>query len=283
MFHTQNRESNNYEPHNMKRLTSLLRQRAEPFAIVPFITAGYPDLITTETAIKILEEEGASIIEVGLPYSDPLADGPIIQSASSQVLLQGIKLNQIFEMLAKVRKKVEIPIVIFSYYNLLLNVGEEKFFEQISSCGVEGILIPDLPIEEAEYTLQKANEYGVEMIFLVSPNTSKERIRLIVEKAEGFIYLVSNTGTTGQEVVLTTQIQELISFIKSITAKPIMVGFGIKTPEQVTQLFSWEADGVIIGSAFIQALSHPVNEKALSNLKEFIYSIKLTINNYFNS
>jgi tryptophan synthase alpha chain len=241
-------------------------------AFIPFITAGYPNLNITEKAIKILDQNGADIIELGIPYSDPLADGQTIQAASSHALRLGLKINDILYMLSEVIPTLKAPIIIFTYYNPVLNYGPENFIKKISNIGVKGILIPDLPLEESTLILELTKKYNLELIMLIAPNSSLERINSIVNLSQGCIYLVSSTGVTGARDSFSFNIKELINNIYKIKNIPVIVGFGISTPKQIQLVKSWGASGIVMGSAFIRALSKAEND----NLSSFMELCKIS-------
>nr|YP_010330239.1 tryptophan synthase alpha subunit [Porphyridium aerugineum]UNJ17955.1 tryptophan synthase alpha subunit [Porphyridium aerugineum] len=232
-------------------------QKIDPkCAFIPFITAGYPSLEITKTAVQILDNYGADIIELGIPYSDPLADGPTIQEASSHALKLGIRINDILSMLSNLIPSIKAPIVLFTYYNPVLNYGPENFIKKISEIGVKGILIPDLPLEESSNILDLTKQYNIELIMLIAPTSSIDRVKSIVEISQGCIYLVSSTGVTGARESFSINIQDLIQKIRSFKKIPVIVGFGISTPQQISQVKSWGAQGIVMGSAFIKALSN---------------------------
>jgi tryptophan synthase alpha chain len=246
-------------------------------ALIPFITAGDPDLVTTEQALKALDQNGADIIELGVPYSDPLADGPVIQAAATRALQRGTTLDQVLEMVSRVAPQLRSPIVLFTYYNPILNRGVEPFLEQVAAAGVKGLVVPDLPLEEAEVLLQPALAHGIELILLVAPTTPKERIVAIAAKSQGFIYLVSTTGVTGMRSQIEGRVKELILELRAVTDKPIGVGFGISQAEQARQVMEWGADGVIVGSAFVKRLSDTVPERNVREIAEFCGMLKAAI------
>ncbi|HEY9700923.1 MAG TPA: tryptophan synthase subunit alpha, partial [Allocoleopsis sp.] len=211
------------------------RLRAEnQCALIPFITAGDPDLETTAKALKILADNGADIIELGVPYSDPLADGPVIQAAATRSLAKGTKLDDVLNMVSGLN--LSVPIILFTYYNPILNIGIENFLNKIAEVGVKGLVIPDLPLEEAEIVLTPAAKIGIEVILLVAPTSSKSRIEAIAQKSQGFIYLVSVTGVTGMRSNMELRVQDILQQMRSITNKPIGIGFGISTPDHAKQV-----------------------------------------------
>jgi tryptophan synthase alpha chain len=253
-----------------------LRDRGQ-CALIPFITAGDPNLETTAAALQILDRSGADIIELGVPYSDPLADGPIIQAAATRALQQGTKLKNVLEMLKIVSPKLRSPIVLFTYYNPVLNRGIEAFFQDIAAAGASGIVIPDLPLEEVEKLMPAATAAGIEIILLVAPTTPKERLEAIAAQSQGFIYLVSVTGVTGMRTKVESRVQELLTELKSVTDKSIGVGFGISQPAQAKQMMEWGADAVIVGSAFVKRLSEGSPEQGLQAIETLCRSLKAAI------
>jgi tryptophan synthase alpha chain len=253
-----------------------LRDRGQ-CALIPFITAGDPNLETTAAALQILDRSGADIIELGVPYSDPLADGPIIQAAATRALQQGTKLDSVLEMLKIVSPKLRSPIVLFTYYNPVLNRGIEVFFQDIAAAGASGIVIPDLPLEEVEKLQPAATAAGIEIILLVAPTTPKERIEAIAAQSQGFIYLVSVTGVTGMRIKVESRVQELLTELKGITDKSIGVGFGISQPAQAKQIMEWGADAIIVGSAFVKRLAEGSPEYGLQEIEALCRSLKAAI------
>ncbi|MEH2392545.1 MAG: tryptophan synthase subunit alpha [Nostoc sp.] len=258
-------------------------RRNRECALIPFITAGDPDLETTAKALQVLDRSGADIIELGIPYSDPLADGPVIQAAATRALQRGTKLEQVLEMLQGITSKLRSPIVLFIYYNSILHRGIEKFLGQIAAAGVAGLVIPDLPLEEAAGLLQSANEMGINVILLVAPTSSAERIEAIARSSVGFIYLVSVTGVTGVRSQLENRVSDLLKQIRDVTDKPIGVGFGISEAAQALQVKEWGADAVIVGSAFVKKLAQGTPEEGLNAIAEFCQSLKAAIKTTNNS
>lgn len=242
-----------------------LRDRHE-CALIPFITAGDPDLATTAEALQVLDSNGADLIELGVPYSDPLADGPVIQAAATRALQQGTNLDRVLKMLQAVTPKLQAPIILFTYYNPILNRGISAFLEQVASVGVKGLVVPDLPLEEADELIAAAAKWGIELILLVAPTSSQTRIEAIASKSQGFIYLVSVTGVTGMRSQIQSRVADLLTKMRQVTDKPIGVGFGISKPEQARQVKEWGADAVIVGSAFVKALSSDEGLQAVETL-----------------
>ncbi|MFB2919638.1 MULTISPECIES: tryptophan synthase subunit alpha [Aerosakkonema] len=253
-----------------------LRSRSQ-CALIPFITAGDPDLETTAEALRILDRTGADIIELGVPYSDPLADGPVIQAAATRALQRGVKLDDVLQMLEGVIPELRSPIVLFTYYNPIINRGVDKFLQQISKVGVSGLVVPDLPLEEAEGLLNPAAKLGIDVVLLVAPTSSKERIEAIAQKSQGFIYLVSVTGVTGMRSGLETRVEDLLKQMRGITDKPIGVGFGISAPEHARQVRDWGADAAIVGSAIVKRLADGEPAEGLKAIEEFSQSLKQAI------
>jgi tryptophan synthase alpha chain len=253
-----------------------LKKRGE-CALIPFITAGDPDLETTAKALRILANNGADLIELGVPYSDPLADGPTIQAAATRALQRGVRLEDVLQVVKEVGEEISSPIILFSYYNPIYHRGIESFLKQIKAAGVQGLVVPDLPLEEAEIVLKPATEIGIEVTLLVAPTSPIERIKAIATKSQGFIYLVSVTGVTGMRSQVATRVEELIASLRSTTDKPIGVGFGISSPEQAKQVKDWGADAVIVGSAFVKRLAEGTPEEGLKAIGDFCRSLKQAI------
>jgi tryptophan synthase alpha chain len=253
-----------------------LRDRGQ-CALIPFITAGDPDLATTAQALRTLDAAGADLIELGVPYSDPLADGPVIQAAATRALARGIKLNDVIQMVAEVSPQLQAPIILFTYYNPILNLGVREFLTQIAAAGVKGLVVPDLPLEEAEELLVPAAEIGIEVILLVAPTSSQERIVAIAAKSQGFIYLVSVTGVTGVRSGLDQRVGDILAKLRSVTDKPIAIGFGIAAPEHAKQVRDWGADGAIVGSAMVKRLATGTPTEGLDAIDQFCRSLKAAI------
>ena len=253
-----------------------LKQKSE-CAFIPFITAGDPDLETTAKALEVLAGSGADMIELGVPYSDPLADGPTIQAAATRALQKGVQLEDVLEIVKGAVDKIDVPIILFTYYNPIYYRGIEPFLKQIKAAGVSGLVIPDLPLEEAQTLLDFAQKIGIEVILLVAPTSSAERIEAIAAKSQGFIYLVSVTGVTGIRSETAAGVKDLLTSLHSATDKPIGVGFGISDPEQAKQIKDWGADAVIVGSAIVKRLASETSESDLKAIAEFCHSLKQAI------
>ena len=246
-------------------------------ALIPFITAGDPDLATTAKALEVLAQNGADIIELGVPYSDPLADGPIIQAAATRALERNVSLDDVLEIVKQVVPKIEIPIILFTYYNPIYYRGVETFLQQVKDAGVSGLVVPDLPLEEAEILLKPAKAIGIEVTLLVAPTSSQERIKAIAAQSEGFIYLVSVTGVTGVRSQMASGVKDILANLHNTTDKPIGVGFGISSPEQAKQIKDWGADAAIVGSAFVKRLAEGNPETGLKAIADFCSSLKQAI------
>ncbi|MEA5602015.1 tryptophan synthase subunit alpha [Nostoc sp. UHCC 0252] len=253
-----------------------LRDRQQ-CALIPFITAGDPNLDITAQALRILDRNGADFIELGIPYSDPLADGPVIQAAATRALQKGTKLEQVLEMLEDLTPTLKAPIILFTYYNPILHRGIKTFLAQIAAAGVQGLVVPDLPLEEAEELIKTAASFGIEVILLVAPTSSKDRILAIARQSQGFIYLVSVTGVTGVRAQIQDRVKDLITDLRSVTDKPIGVGFGISGPEQAHQVMEWGADAVIVGSAFVKRLAEGSPTERLQAVEKLCQELKTAI------
>jgi tryptophan synthase alpha chain len=242
-------------------------------ALIPFLTAGDPNLETTAAALQALDRAGADIIELGVPYSDPLADGPTIQAAATRALQNGVKLKDVLELVEKVSPTIQAPIVLFTYYNPILNMGVEAFLERIKKAGVQGLVVPDLPLEESATLLEPASRIGIEVILLVAPTSPADRQKAIAHSSQGFVYLVSVTGVTGMRQGMGSNIGEMIAELRTVTDKPIAVGFGISDPTQAKQVKDLGADGVIVGSAMVKKLA----EEGVESLENFCRALKTAI------
>jgi tryptophan synthase alpha chain len=254
-----------------------LLQREGKKALIPFITAGYPNLAITEKLIFELEKNGADLLELGVPFSDPMADGPVIQYSSECSLAQGTTLKMILELVKKVRLKTGLPIILMGYYNPFFSYGVKRFCEDAKRAGVDGVLVVDLPPEEAAEMKSHADRSGLDLIFLLAPTSNDQRINLIVKNSSGFIYYVSLTGVTGVRSTLDRDIRGQVEKIKKISSLPIGVGFGISTPRQAQMVSKW-ADAVVVGSAVIKTIQKSKTPKAIvTNVGQFIASLKKAI------
>ncbi|XP_064941540.1 tryptophan synthase alpha chain-like isoform X2 [Musa acuminata AAA Group] len=243
-------------------------------AFMPYITAGDPDLSTTAKALKLLDSCGADIIELGLPYNNPILDGPVIQASNKRALAGKTNMEAVISMLKEMVPQISCPIVIFSYYNLILARRSEWFLSALEDAGVKGLIVPDLPFEESADLKREAAKKNVDMVLLTTPTTTNKKMKAISDASEGFIYLVSSAGVTGVRDTVNRQVQFLLKEIKEKTAKPVAVGFGISKPEHVKQLSLWGADGVIVGSAIVKRLGEANStEEGLKHVESFVASL----------
>lgn len=251
-----------------KKFQDLRKQNTRAF--MPYLCAGDPTPKLTPELLLTLEAAGADLIELGVPFSDPIADGPTIQRASERALQHRISLLQIIDMVRELRHKTEIPIALMSYYNPIFRMGEKQFCQAAQEAGVDGVIVPDLPVEEARSLLDVAPQYGLSTIFLVAPTSPPDRMKSIAAVSTGFIYCVSLTGVTGARTTLSTEVAPMIAELRKHTDKPISVGFGVSTPEHANQVAE-VADGVIVGSAIVNVIEeHKDNEtKLLAAVKQF--------------
>jgi len=236
---------------------------------MPFLMAGDPTLDITYEILLKLQEKGADFIELGIPYSDPLADGPIIQLSATRALNNGTSLAKVLDLLKTLKGKLNVPVILFTYFNPLLSFGFKRFCEIASEVGAAGIIIPDLPLEETMQFSQIANEFNLDLILLIAPTTPFERMKMISSRTRGFIYLVSVTGVTGERNKLENRVENLIGQLKKISSNPIAVGFGISSPMHIIKVRQWGADGVIIGSAFVKRISDSEDSQIVNEVGKF--------------
>jgi tryptophan synthase alpha chain len=222
-------------------------------AFIPFVTGGDPDLDTTEKLIYEMAQNGADLIEIGIPFSDPIAEGPVIQEADERSLRAGCTTDKLFDLVAKVRKTVDIPMVFMTYVNPIYSYGTERFMANCKKVGIDGVIVPDVPFEEKGELKDTCAKYSIELISLIAP-TSKERIKMIAKEAEGFIYCVSSLGVTGVRSEITSDIDGMVALVREVTDIPVAIGFGIATPEQA-EAMGRKADGVIVGSAIVRMVA----------------------------
>ena len=223
---------------------------------MPFLMAGDPDLETTAKILLELQANGADMVELGIPYSDPLADGPIIQLSASRALSAGTSPNRVFKMLSELRDQLKIPIILFTYSNPLINKGLEEFCSQASEVGVSGLVVPDLPLEEAEKLSEIAQSKEIDLVLLVAPTTPNNRMKKIAETSRGFTYLVSVTGVTGERSTLENNVGSHVRQLKQSSSNPVAVGFGISEVKHIKQVRDWGADGAIVGSALVKRIAN---------------------------
>ncbi len=221
-------------------------------AFIPFITCGDPDLDTTAEIVRSAVKAGADLIELGIPFSDPTAEGPVIQGANIRALAGGVTTDKVFDLVTNLRKDVKIPLVFMTYANVVFSYGAEKFMKRCQETGIDGIILPDLPFEEKEEFSDVAEKYGIDMISLIAP-TSENRISMIAKEAQGFIYIVSSLGVTGVRSEINTDISHIVEIIRQNTDVPCAVGFGISEPLQAQKMASL-SDGAIVGSAIIKIM-----------------------------
>lgn len=245
-------------------------------AFIPFITCGDPDLDTTERAIKEAVKNGADLIELGIPFSDPTAEGVVIQGANIRALKGGITTDKIFDFVGKIKKEVKIPLVFMTYANVIFSYGSEKFISLCKEVDIDGIILPDLPFEEKDEFEPICKKYDIDLISLIAP-TSKDRISKIAKNASGFLYIVSSLGVTGTRTEIKTDLNSIMKIVRENTDIPCAIGFGISTPEQAKKM-SDIADGVIVGSAIIKLLEK-YGKDAPSYIGEYIKSMKDSIRN----
>ena len=220
---------------------------------IPFITAGDPDLATTRALLVELAEAGATLVELGVPFSDPVADGPVIQRASERALRQGVGLADVLETLADARRETDVPVILFSYFNPLMQYGVERLADAAARAGADGVLATDLvPEESAEFNLALTRR-GLDQIFLVAPTTSEARLGMVAEHASGFVYAVSRAGVTGARTDLSADAARLVERVRGVTRLPVAVGFGISSPEHVAEVWRY-ADAAVVGSALVSEI-----------------------------
>ena len=251
-----------------KRITEAF---AKGKAFIPFITCGDPSLDVTEKIVYAMEEAGADLIELGIPFSDPTAEGPVIQAANLRALSGGVTTDKVFDMVEKIRKYTSIPMVFMTYANVVFSYGIERFCKKAAEVGMDGMILPDVPFEEKEEFASVAAKYGLDLISLIAP-TSHERISMIAKEAEGFVYCVSSLGVTGMRSQITTDIGAMVELVKAQKEIPCAVGFGISNPEQAKKMAE-QADGVIVGSAIVK-LCEAYGAECVPHVAEYVKSMK---------
>lgn len=250
---------------------SRISKAFEKKAFIAFLTGGDPSLALTEEYILEMVRGGADLIEIGIPFSDPIAEGPVIQEANIRALKDGATTQKMFELVSSVRQKTDVPLVFLTYLNPVYHYGYDAFFKQCEISGVDGIIIPDLPHEERQEVVPFAQKYNVDMISLIAP-TSKERIQMLAQEAQGFVYLVSSMGVTGVRSELYADLEAMVTTAKAATDVPCAVGFGINTAKQAGELAQY-ADGVIVGSAIVKLIEKH-GKDAGSYLYEYVKEMK---------
>lgn len=252
----------------MNRIENAFRNKK---AFIPFVTGGDPNLETTEKLLYAMEEAGADLIEIGVPFSDPIAEGEVIQAANVRALKAGCTTDRLFDMVKRARQRVSVPMVFLTYINPIFTYGKERFMERCAECGIDGIIVPDMPFEERGELSEVCDACGIDIISLIAP-TSKERIRIIAKEAGGYIYCVSSLGVTGVRSEIRTDIAGMVKLVREVTDVPCAVGFGISTPEQARRMAA-AADGVIVGSAIVKLVAQ-YGEECIPYIKEYIQSMK---------
>jgi tryptophan synthase alpha chain len=259
----------------MSRIAATFRrlQKSEEAALIPYVTVGYPSLDLTRRLVPVIARQGADLIELGIPFSDPLADGATVQRASHGALEGGVTVADCLSVAAEARRSNEVPLLFMSYYNPIHRYGLERFASDASTVGVDGLIIPDLPPEEAEGLKAACEAYGIDLIFLVAPTSTDERIKVVAESASGFIYCVSLVGVTGARAELGDEAEALVKRVRQYTELPLVVGFGISKPEQVAQVAAM-ADGVVVGSALVNLLESHQGDEALLEVSDYVRLLK---------
>lgn len=245
-------------------------------AFIPFVTCGDPSLDVTEQIVYAMEEAGADLIELGIPFSDPTAEGPVIQAANVRALGGGVTTDKVFDMVVRIRKKTRIPMVFMTYANVVFSYGTERFIKKASEVGMDGLILPDVPFEEKEEFDSVCKAYGIDLISLIAP-TSHERIAMIAKEAEGFVYCVSSLGVTGTRSQITTDIGAMVYLVKAEKQIPCAVGFGISTPQQAAKMAE-QSDGAIVGSAIVKLCAR-YGKDCVPYVKEYVKSMKDAVRN----
>ena len=245
-------------------------------AFIPFVTCGDPDLDTTEQLVYAMTEAGADLIELGIPFSDPTAEGPTIQEANVRALAGGVTTDKIFDMVRRIRQKTDVPLVFMTYANVVFSYNSEQFIKTAAEIGMDGLIIPDLPFEEKDEFDPLCKQYGIDLISLIAP-TSHERARMIARLAEGFVYCVSSLGVTGVRSSITTDIGAMVRLVKAEKDIPCAVGFGISTPEQAAKMAA-QSDGAIVGSAIVK-LCAQYGRACVKPVADYVRAMKTAVQN----
>lgn len=243
-------------------------------AFIPFITAGDPSITVTEQLIYSMHEAGADLVEIGIPFSDPVAEGPVIQAADERALAAGVTVDDVFSMMERVRKSCDVPVVLMTYANPVVRYGTDRFMANCGRTGIDAVIVPDVPFEERDELLPYCREHGITLIPMVAP-TSGERIRMIAEEAEGFVYCVSSPGVTGIREKIGDETGEIIKVVKAVKDIPCAIGFGISTPEQAAELSRF-GDGIIVGSAVVKIVEE-YGEDCVRHVAEYVRRMKAAI------
>ena len=243
-------------------------------AFIPFITCGDPSLEVTEQLVYAMEEAGANLIELGIPFSDPTAEGPVIQAANIRALSGGVTTDKIFAMVEKIRKNTQIPMVFMTYANVVFSYGTERFIKKASELGMDGLILPDVPYEEKEEFDSVCKKYDMDLISLIAP-TSHERIRMIAKEAKGFVYCVSSLGVTGVRSEIKTDVAKMVEMVKEVNDIPAAIGFGISTPEQAKKMAS-VSDGAIVGSAIVKIVAK-YGKECIPEVEKYVKEMKAAV------
>ena len=247
---------------------------ADGKAFIAFITCGDPDLETTARAVRAAVSGGADLIELGIPFSDPTAEGPVIQAANVRALQGGVTTDKVFELVRELRTDVTVPLVFMTYANVVFSYGTERFLSACREMGIDGLILPDVPFEEKEDFAPLCKSYGIDLISMIAP-TSMDRIAMIASEAEGFLYIVSSLGVTGERSEISTDLRSIVKVVRENTDVPCAIGFGISNPEQAGRMAGL-ADGVIVGSAIVRLLER-YGKKAPERIGEFVRSMKAAV------
>ncbi len=245
-------------------------------AFIPFVTGGDPDLETSEKLLAAMQEAGADLVEIGVPFSDPIAEGPVIQEANERALAAGCTTDKLFDMVAHAREKVFIPLVFLTYANSIYAYGKSRFMERCKQVGIDGVIVPDLPYEERDEMASDCEAFGIDMIPIITP-TSKERITMIAKEATGFIYCVSSLGVTGVRKEIRTDVSKMVTYVRKASNAPVAVGFGISTTEQAVAMAS-VSDGAIVGSAIVKLIGQ-YGRESIKPVTEYVREMKEAVRN----
>ena len=243
-------------------------------AFIPFVTAGDPSLETTREVLLAMQEAGADLIEIGIPFSDPVAEGPVIQEADDRALAAGTTTDKIFDMVKELKGDIHVPMVFMTYINPIYAYGTQRFAKRTAECGVCGVIVPDVPFEEKGEILDAFHQEGLEVISMIAP-TSAERVKMIAKEAEGFVYCVSSLGVTGVRSEINSNIAELIEQVREVNDIPCAIGFGISTPEQAKKM-AGISDGAIVGSAIVKIVAE-YGKDCVSHVKDYVYQMKMAV------
>ena len=252
----------------MSRISDAFKDRK---AFIAFTTGGDPDIETTEKLVLAMEEAGADIIEIGIPFSDPVAEGVVIQNADERALRNGCTTDKLFDMVKRLRQRTDVPLIFMTYLNPVYTYGKDRFLRNCVECGIDGIIVPDMPYEERVELADVCDQYKVDLISMIAP-TSNERTATIAQDAKGFVYCVSSLGVTGVRSQITTDISEMVANVRAVSDVPCAIGFGISTPEQAKSM-STIADGVIVGSAIVRIVGK-YGRDCIEPVREYVSSMK---------